>query len=58
MISHRWNEENSKVPAKPPSHLPSDSPKQLFSHSGPKEGNKEHKDFKEKAGFNYRTILG
>ena len=58
MRSHRWNLDQFKVPYKPPSPLPSYSLKQLFSHSGPKEGTKEHKDPEEKAGFNYRTILG
>ena len=36
MRYHCWNEENSKVPATPPSPLPPDSLKQSFSHSGPK----------------------
>ena len=58
MRSHRWNLENYKVPDKPPSHLPPDLVKQLFSHYGPKEGTREQQYIDEKAGFNYRTVLG
>ena len=36
MRSHRFIEKKSVVPAKPPSLLPPDSLKKLFSHSGPK----------------------
>ena len=55
---HLWNEYKSKVPNKPPSPLSPYSLKQLFSHYGPKEGTKEQKELDEKAGFNYRTVLG
>ena len=58
MRYHRWNGENSKVPSKPPFPIPPESLKQLFSHSGPKEGTKENKDLKEKVGFYYITVLG
>ena len=58
MRYHRWNLEKSKVPNKPPSPLSPYSLKQLFSHYGPKEGTKEQKELDEKAGFNYRTVLG
>ena len=58
MRSHRWNLEKSKFTDKPPSTLPPDLLKRLFSHCGPKEGTNEQKDLDEKAGFNYRTVLG
>ena len=58
MRYHRWNEENPEVPAKPHYNLPPKSLKKLFIHSGPKEGTKEHKDIEEKAGLNYRRVLG
>ena len=40
MIYHRWNGYNYKVPYKPPSPIPPNSLKHLFSHSGPKEDTK------------------
>ena len=58
MRYHRWNEDNTNAPSKPTSPLPPKSPKQLFSHSWTKEGTKEHTDPEEKAGLNYRTVLG
>ena len=58
MIYHCWDVYKSKVPAKPPSPIPPDSVKELFSYSRSKEGTKEHKDLEEKAGFNYRTVIG
>ena len=57
MRSHSWNEENSKVPAKPPYTLPPDSPKNIISNSGPNKSTNEHKDPNEKSGFNYITII-
>ena len=44
MIYHRWNEYKYKVPAKPPSPLPPNSLKQLFSNFVSKEGTNKHKD--------------
>ena len=58
MISHSWNEEKSKVPAKTTSYLPPDLLKKLFSNYGPTEVTKEHNNLEGKADFNYRTVIG
>ena len=57
MLFHLWNGEKSNFPAKLSSHLPPDSHKQLFSHNGPKEGTKEHKELDKNHGLNYITVL-